>query len=290
MRWVFTLILLTPLPIGVGCDTRPAATPTPATEPPPAPPAPGRTTSPVPADESLTPEEYIRLGLPAHDRVWLGHDMVQAEKVLASLAAGGERRLPRYRSDRSGAVFARMTAPENLDGLRNRGTTIDARFPLSISYFQATNQVLKLYLGAFLKGEVRDSEMVELVGSQLRATVVALDLVDEFIPTLDKDDPTYPNRMRGLEGVRGALGGVVAGSLQTLTEREAYRVSERARLVGYMEETLPRLVPRLLPGSRAETLKRLEAMQTDPALADLQPGLGRVRERVLSALDGKARP
>ncbi|MBN9521123.1 hypothetical protein J0H58_21820 [bacterium] len=183
-----------------------------------------------------------------------------------------------------------MTATENLDGLRNRGTTIGVRFPLAISHFQATNQILKLYLGVFVKGEVRDSEMVELVGSQLRATVVALDLVDEFIPTLDKDDPTYSNRMRGLERIRGGLGGVVAGSLQTLTERETHRADERARLVGYMEATLPRLVPRLLPGSRAETLTRLEAMQTDPTLADLQPGLGRLRERVLAALDGSSAP
>src|SRR5919109_1579901 len=62
----------------------------------------------APRDESLTSEEYIRLGLAAPDRDWTGNDMVEAEKVLASLAQKGYRQLPRYKSERSGEVFARL--------------------------------------------------------------------------------------------------------------------------------------------------------------------------------------
>jgi hypothetical protein len=222
--------------------------------------------------------------------VWLGNDMAQAAKVLASVAADGGRRLPRYRSDRSGVVFARMTAHQNLDGLRDKSLTIAVRLPLANSYFQALNQITKLYVGAFAKGEVAGGDLLELMGAQLRNAAVLLDLVDEFVPTLDKDDPTYPVRMRGLEGMRTGLALVVTGCLQTLTERESYRTGELVRLVGYMEETFPRLVPRLLPGSRSEVLTRLQAMQSDPALSDLQPGLGRVRAGVVTALEGKSPP
>jgi hypothetical protein len=286
MRGALTCSLLLLL-LSTGCGTRPA--PTAAVEQPSGPPVTGRVTPPVPADKSLTPEEYIRLGMPAHDRVWLGPDMAQAEKVLAPLAVS-EARLPRYQSDRSGAVFSRMTAAQNLKGLQDRAVPISTRLPLALIYFQSINQIFKHYSRAFDKGEVRDSDVVELMGAMLKTTVVLLDLIDEFFATLDKDDPTYPVRMRAQDGIRVGLGGVVIGSLITLTERDSYRTSELVRLVGYMEETLPQLVTRLPPGSRAEVIMKLKSMQTNPSLADLQPGLARVHANVMSAIDANTPP
>lgn len=150
-------------------------------------------------DESFTPEEYIRLGLPAHDREWSGDDMVNVEKILASIAQKGYRHLPRYKSERSGVVFARLTSPQNLDLFRNRSLPLGPRLSQSLNYLQASNQVNKLYLSAFLKKDVRDSELVELMGSLLRSTAVLLELVDELLPTLNKDEPSYEVRMQGLE-------------------------------------------------------------------------------------------
>jgi hypothetical protein len=146
------------------------------------------------------------------------------------------------------------------------------------------NQVLKLYLAGFLKNEVRDSELVEMFGSLLRTTVVMINLADEFLPTIKKDDPKYQVRMQGLAQMKRGLASVVAGGLQTLTERESYRRSQLASLVGDMQETFPRIIPRLPPGARTETLLRLEKMQEDPALKDLQPGLGKLYSKVKASL------
>jgi hypothetical protein len=52
-----------------------------------------------------------------------------------------------------------------------------------------------------------------------------------------------------------------------------------------MQETFPLIVPKLPPGSRTETLLRLEKMQEDPALKDLQPGLGELRTKVKTAME-----
>src|SRR6187401_2202300 len=79
-----------------GCGRR---TPAPPAEPAAQPIVPTATAIAAPdppSDESLTSEEYIRLGMPAPDREWSGQDMLTAEKVLASLAEQGNRRLPRY--------------------------------------------------------------------------------------------------------------------------------------------------------------------------------------------------
>jgi hypothetical protein len=145
------------------------------------------------------------------------------------------------------------------------------------------------YLSAAINKDVRDSEIVEIMGAMLRVTAVMFELVDELLPTLKKDDPTYPVRMRGLERMRMGLAGLVAADLQELTKRENYRGSELARLVGYMQETFPLIVPRLPPGARAETMRRLEEMQADPALMDLRAGLRELHSKVRRALEkGKA--
>ena len=238
----------------------------------------------APRDESLTSEEYIRLGLAAPSREWSGNDLAEAEKVLASLTQKGYRQLPRYQSERSGEVFARLTSPQNLDLFRNRSLPLDARLPQSLSYLQAGNQIFKLYLSAFLKKEARDSELVELMGAQFRATVVVLELVDEFLPTIKKDDPKYEVRMQGLEQMKRGLASIVAGGLQTITERESYRSSELARLVGYMQETFPLIVPRLPSDAGAETLIRLEKMQADSAMKDLQPVLRELHLKVKASV------
>ena len=63
-------------------------------------------------DHSLRSEEYVRLGLPAPDKVWSGAEMIQASKVLASFTQERAGLLPRYKSPRSGDVFARLTSIE----------------------------------------------------------------------------------------------------------------------------------------------------------------------------------
>ena len=186
--------------------------------------------------------------------------------------------------------FARLTSPQNLDLFKNRTLPFDIRFPQALNYFQASNEVFKLYLAGFLKRDVRDSELVELMGSEFRSTMVMLELVDEFLPTIQKDDPQYQIRMQGLDQMKRGLASVVAGGLQTLTERESYRGSELLRLVGYMQETFPLIVPRLPPASRSETLLQLEQMQEDPALKDLQPALGQLHSKVKASVEKAAAP
>jgi hypothetical protein len=110
----------------------------------------------TPEDRSLTSDEYIRLGLSAHDRLWSGDDMASATKVLSGIAQRDPGQLPRYRSEHSGAVFARLTAAQNLEFYRNRSLPLDVRFPQAITYFESTNQLLKLYLAAHLKKATGD--------------------------------------------------------------------------------------------------------------------------------------
>lgn len=223
-------------------------------------------------DESLTSGEYVGLGMPADDRDWSSADMVQAHKTLSSLP-GGHANLPRYQSDRSGAMFARLTTPQNLELFRNRSLPLEGRLPLALDFGDASTKTFKLYLSAFLSNKVRDSEMIELLGAELRLAVVNVELLGELLPTLDKDDPTYAVRMQGVEQMKRGLASFVMGALQTFDERQSYRQSELLRLADYVRDTFPTLVPFLPPGARTEAKATLKKMLADPAMEPFHAAL-----------------
>jgi hypothetical protein len=107
-----------------------------------------------------------------------------------------------------------------------------------------------------------------------------LKCVDEFVPTIRPDDPKYAVRMHGLETMKQGLATTVGGCLQTLTERDIYTTAELLRLVGYLQETFPSIIPHLPADSQQETRVRLEKMAHDPAMKDLQPAIGKLLETV----------
>jgi hypothetical protein len=51
-----------------------------------------------------------------------------------------------------------------------------------------------------------------------------------------------------------------------------------------MQETFPLIVSRLPLNARAETLSRLEKLQADPAMKDLQPGLRELHLKVKASV------
>jgi hypothetical protein len=227
----------------------------------------------TPDDHSLTADEYLKLGMPAADRAWSGEEMGRAAKALATLAKDDAGKLPRYRSERSGVLFARMTSLQNLEIYHVKKLSLDLRMSPALAYFGATNDVLQLYVSSFMNGVTGDSELMELIGSDLRTAAVLLQLVDEELPTLKQSDPKNVQRIAGLEKMRNGLATMTAGALTTLTEASSYRTSERARLLRYLQETLPKIVPHLSPAAQSETQIRIETLARDQTLKPLQPRL-----------------
>jgi len=231
-------------------------------------------------DQSLKTEEYVRLGLPAPDKVWSGEDMLQANKVFATLALDKPEQLPRLRSSRSGDVFDRLTSIEFVQSIRSRDDPLNTRLMQGIDYVDGLKEIVKKYTSAFLNGVARDVEVVALNGTLLRLFVLEFELLAEFVKTLDKEDPTYAVRMQGMEQTKSGLAQVVNGHLMTLTERDRYRPPELIHLVEHMQETFPALFPYLAPAAGTDALTRLVQMQDDPHLQDMQPGLGNLLEKL----------
>ena len=90
--------------------------------------------------------------------------------------------------------------------------------------------------------------------------------------------------------MRLGLAQVVNGLFVMLTEHDRYHNSELVRLVGYMQETLPAMVSQMYPATRTETVARLQQMQEDPMMKNLQPGLRQLLGRVQDALEKRKAP
>jgi hypothetical protein len=242
---------------------------------------PDNTAPKPPADKSLSLDELLKAGLPACDRDWNSTEVRTASEVLSNIARKDAAHLPRYRSERSGQAFERLTADANLEFYRNKTLPLNQRMPGAIEHLNSMNQMLKLYFDAFTREKVGDSEIIELLGAQLKAAVVMTSLADELLPTLDRNDPKFPVRMDGLKTMKGGMAQMVFGTLITLTESKAYRPAERRRLIGHMQSTFPKMLPMLLEDSRNEALQQIRNYVNDPLLQELRPDL----EKLLMAVE-----
>lgn len=66
----------------------------------------------VPPDHSLTLDQYIALGMPKPEADWNADERSAARSILRKLAEQDPTQLPRFRSERSGALFEKLTQEE----------------------------------------------------------------------------------------------------------------------------------------------------------------------------------
>lgn len=239
-------------------------------------------------DRSLSADEYISLGMPSYDRKWTGQDIAVAASKLQALPAS---QLPRSGSKRSGPMFARIVARDNLDIFRLSSLPVATRISASVNAVESLNAVLKVYLSALVANPAGETgaELVELMGAELRAVEVALDLIDEYVPTLSKKDPQYSARLAGLEQIRQGLAMLLSGVLTLLGGGAIDDLHTRANLLGYCREALPGIVPRLSAPSQQEVLRRLNDLAEEQGDGELRPQLVALRDEVRTSIQGSAR-
>ena len=233
----------------------------------------------VPPDRSLNAADYIAAGLPAYDHAWQPAELGLAAQVLTDLAAGNPAALPRYQSVKSGAVFARLVARNNLDLYANATFPLEARYQSSLAHLQGLVKLLNLYSAAGDANLTGDSELLELMIAQVRLAVVIHSLAEQVVAGLDPNDPSaaaLPRMQAGSEKI-------VDGCLVTLTERNAYRTSELKRFAGMLQESLPALMPHLSSAGREKILARLRALPEEGVVSDMRPELEALRDVVTTA-------
>jgi hypothetical protein len=238
-------------------------------EPAPAPPA-----APVtPTDSSLSVADYKAAGVPAPDKKWSREELKKAATALAALAAKDPGSLPRFRSERSGEIFARLADVDLLTPLKDRSVPIAKRMPAILEIIEPGNQIFMLYIAARQRNAVADGEVVEMSGYMLRVVVVGVQLNDEFAPTLDRNDATFMTRLGGLERSKRGMATMLIGTLQIFRDTNSVGPEQRKRLLEYIRETFPPIIVALNPDQRKQILGLVDEAAAAPDQAELQPDL-----------------
>jgi hypothetical protein len=206
------------------------------------------------AAQNAASNPYLEAGIPASDREWHGADYVRTSEILSA----GKAALPRLSDPLGAALLNRLTSTENFSLNRNRALPIEARLGDYLAIQQASSEILNLYLATMLRGEAKvTAEMTQIVAFSLQVSALGIDLLDEFVPKIPKDE-SYATRMEGLKQMYSGISTQFQGAEVMLGETDVYSQPERSLLLDAMAGALPVLKKAFSQDFRVELRKKLE--------------------------------
>lgn len=219
--------------------------------------------------------------MPSIDTTWSGEDMAKAAEVLAGLRKQGHESLPRFESERSGPVFARITSSYNLGWYENGAVSFESRFDDLAKYVRGINSIIGSYSSAMAKKQVGYVELVDLAGANARVLVIAIEYSDKMVP------PTTGNGRPSARAV--LLRAWMADGIVTAIGRHFDLLSELPpkspeilRLLSYMDETYPVFVSRLPKQTRLQLVGHLDRLNCNTPLSRCQPQLNDLYHKIKS--------
>ena len=196
----------------------------------------------------------VEAGIPALSREWSGADYAQAAQVLAA----GKLPLPRLTDEQGRLFLQRLTSEENFSLYRNRSLPIQQRMEGFFKLMGGANAIAKQYMAAANKGLDVHREIAQQLAFLLHVTAVSVQLIDEFLPTVPKDEQ-YPVRMAGLKQTYSGLTTAFVGAETSLSETRFYSPDDLTILLNAMSETLPAVKKAFSPDYKIELRKKLES-------------------------------
>ena len=138
-------------------------------------------------DHSLTPEEYLELGMPDHDRVWSMEDYSNAFYVLNTLKYNKPLTLPARESEKSGILFSRMVSMDNLAFLQDETLPLHGKADM-IKWF--VNTLMELKVAYTIIGTERQYYARELVDIDIFRLSVAHQMLELGQLINESEDPS----------------------------------------------------------------------------------------------------
>jgi len=195
---------------------------------------------------------FVEAGIPAPDREWRGADY----RIAAATFAATKLPLPRFSDKHGKAVLDRVTSVENFSFYRNKTLPVDPRMADYANLLEGAGAILKRYLATTTKGREFHKELATLMAFILHAAAVGVELADEFIPTIPRDEK-YPVRMDGLKKMNSGLVTMFVGAENSLAEQKFYSGEDLSLLLKALSEALPRVKKAFSADYRVELRKKL---------------------------------
>ncbi len=170
--------------------------------------------------------EWIAKGCPSPDREWQAKDY----RVFNELLARGTLPLPRFDSESGRSILHRLVATQNLSFHRNRTLPPEARIPDLLSLMESARGIMMLYVRAANAGENVERESADLIVFLLAVASTAIELTQEFVPTIPKD-AKYATRMAGLAKMASGFTTLLDGAFTSISERTFYSDESIGKMV-----------------------------------------------------------
>ena len=198
-------------------------------------------------------------------------DFASFDKYLEKIATDA---YPRSESPQSGALFKKLMDSIEQPALSDAGLDLQARMEMSIQLQANFGNILKRYGTAHLSGGQYEEEIAQLQGGTLTVTPQLMTLVDEFLPTISKDDPTYGIRMKGLDQLKNGVAMVMKGLTVSLAEKRGFSDEQRKTMMEYLLKEGPQILSSLPESFQQEmrvTIRNLLSDEKDQGIkADLE--------------------
>lgn len=205
------------------------------------------------AQSSYGANRYVENGIPSPSHEWYGQEYARAAELLTRETLA----LPIYDGADGEKVFLRMISADNFSFARNRTIPLAQRMENFLTMQQAVNSITKKYALEANRGAKLNREICEQLAFSLRMCTVMFELVDEFLPTIKKDEK-YEVRVDGLRKIKMSMETVFSVAEQSLGERSFYTDADIAIILTAMAETLPPFNAVFSEDYRAELRGRLE--------------------------------
>jgi hypothetical protein len=241
----------------------------------------------VAPDESLTPDEYEQLGFPRLGPDWSEAERTKVRSILRSLAAESPTQLPRFASESSGAVFAKLLHEE----FERRGEfegevgslpvgKLEQLDSDALAHLIQSDTLEGIYGPESTGGLLFDRELVELVSQRLaNALTLRSDLQAnlshvEASPIPGRD---YAARYReSLQSYDLALVQLLS-NLTSFAVAERFTPAARSDATSHLAKQIPQIAPFLSPEAQARLREFIHGASASPG-AD--PRLGELSRRL----------
>lgn len=201
---------------------------------------------------------FLVAGIPATDREWFGFDY----KLTADIFVSGKVSLPHFLDKDGACLLDRITSTNNFSFYLNKTIPLKSRMEDFSTLTESADTIFKLYFKDANKGENVHKELAHMLAFMLLTANVQMNLADEFIPTIPKDEK-YDTRMDGLRKMNSGLMIIFVGAENTLSERKNYSTDDLSTMLEAMANTLPHLKTAFSSDYRIELQKKLEAHKAE---------------------------
>jgi len=200
---------------------------------------------------------YSSAGIPAAERPWILEDYKRALKILSQ----NKIPLPRLDDKYGKAILMRLTSSDLFKVFQNRNTPVNLRLNACMDFGDTYNSIYKLYGTTLTNDHSYHSEFAALLAFFLKFAAVEAEVVEDFLPTLPKDD-RYEVRVQGLNQMFRGAEGMFSAAEASLADTVFYSDSDFSLIIKAMAEILPQVLKHSSENFNSDMKSKLEVDKT----------------------------